>query len=180
MKRIDLLLFMATLAAAAGCGGGDTAANGAGPGTTDGGQTGGNRDASQCTALSPPGAILAWNDNGTPECATAITATRMTSTGQDFLEIVGGTSTGIPIGLTVVSYTSGLDGVYDCKSDAGLGSQYVDFVYVGTMVNCTITIVSPGVPGSTHAVGTFSAEFNATGGGTTIVSNGTFDTPVSP
>ena len=134
-------------------------------------------------ALSPAGAKLSWQDNGTPECAVAITAGRMTNPSQDFLEIVGGSGSGLGVALTVVAYASALGGTYNCKTDAGYASLYVDFVYTGvaglTLVDCTITITNAGTPGSANAAGTFSAVLTATGGGTTTITNGSFDTPVT-
>jgi len=176
--------------ATASCGGGGASADSGIQAEMDGAQAGGGTGgskreagASSCVALSPAGAKLAWEDNGTPECAVAITATRMTNASQDFLEIVGGTSVGIGVALTVVSYTSALAGTYACKSDAGATALYVDFVYTGTgagtLVDCTISIANSGSPGSENAVGTFSATFTSTSGGTTTITNGTFNTPVT-
>ena len=149
----------------------------------DGAQAGGGkRDAGpgSCLALSPAGAKLSWEDNGTPECAVVVIATHTTNASQDFLEIVSGGSTGLGIALTVVSYASPLGGTYNCKTDAGYTSQYVDFVYTGgILVDCTVTITNSGTPGSANAVGTFSAVFTVAGGGTTTITNGSFDTPVT-
>jgi hypothetical protein len=135
-----------------------------------------------CSAVSPPGAVFSWQDNGTAECGVVVEATRMTSPTQDFLEIVTGASTGLGVGLTVVAYGSTLEGTYYCKSDAGISSQYVDFVYTGPagiqLQNCTITIASPGMPGGMNAVGTFSAVLSTTAGATTTISNGVFNTPI--
>lgn len=182
---ITLVSITAALSISAGCGSGSGAGDG-----NDGGQvvTGGPRDAAStaCRALSPAGAVLSWQDNGTPECASAVVATRKTDSTQDFLEIVGGTSTGTGVGLSVVGYGSALGGTYTCKGDGGLvggaGSVYVDFVYTGKnaqLVDCTITIATPGTPGGANAVGTFSATLTATAGGTITIANGTYDTPVT-
>ena len=182
-KRIRLVLLSGALA---GCGGGGSSVDGGGQlGPIDGAQSvGGKRDAAvgSCVALSPAGAKVSWNDNGTSQCAVVVEATRVTNSSQDFLEIIGGTSTGVGLALTVVSYTSALGGTYNCKTDAGATSLYVDFVYTGTtastVLDCTITITNAGTPGSANAVGSFSATLS-TGGGTTTITQGIFDTPVS-
>ncbi len=53
----------------------------------------------------------------------------------------------------MVAYGSAIEGTYNCKSDAG-------------------------TPGSMNAVGTFSAVLTSATGGTTIISNGVFNTPI--
>ena len=195
MARQTYLVFICGLMlAAANCGGGgtvgDSGALGAQPGIdgaqAGGGTGGGKHDAaaSSCVALSPAGAKLSWEDNGTPECAVVVTASHTTNPSQDFLEIVGGTSVGLGLAITVASYTSALGGSYNCKTDAGAASLYVDFVYTGTvapvtLLDCTVTVTNPGKAGSANAVGTFSATFTSSGGGATSITHGTFDTPVT-
>jgi hypothetical protein len=183
MTKLSAFLLVA-LVAACGASSGNADAIGAGR-EGDGGLAGGTRkDAAggACSALSPPGAVFSWQDNGAPECAVVVEATRMTSATQDFLEIVTGTSSALGVGMTVVAYGSTLEGTYNCKSDAGISSQYVDFVYTGTagavLQNCTITIVNAGAPGSVNAVGSFSAVLSSTTGGTITISNGVFNTPI--
>ena len=96
MTRYSAHLLL-TLVAACGSSSGNADAISAGQGG-DGGVAGGTRkDAATgaCSALSPAGAVFSWQDNGTPECAVVVEATRMTSSTQDFLEIVSGTSTAL-------------------------------------------------------------------------------------
>jgi hypothetical protein len=171
---------------AEGCGGNGTVTDAAPGGGSDGSPGGsgpgsGLRDAAStaCVAMEPAGATMAWQDNGAPECALAITATRSSDSTQDFFEIIGATGAGVGLAITVVTYGSPLGGTYTCKSDGGIGSQYVDFVYPGTLLDCTVTIVNPGTPGVANAQGTFSATLTATAGGTSAISQGVFDTPVT-
>jgi hypothetical protein len=184
MKSVFLACIVAT-GLACGSSDGTDAGNGLGQPGMDGaviGIGGGQRDAATgaCAAVSPAGASVSWAENGAAQCAYVVVATRMTNASQDFLEIVGSTMAGVGMGLTVVTYASNLGGTYSCKSDAGIGSVYVDFVYPsGTVVDCTITITNPGTPGSANAVGTFSATVTATSGGTITISNGSFNTPVT-
>ncbi len=182
MMKFSALLFLPLVAA---CGSSSENADATSAGHEgDGGLAVGTRDAATgaCSAISPAGAVFSWQDNGTPECAVVVEATRMTSSTQDFLEIVTGTGTGVGVGITVVAYGSALEGTYNCKSDAGISSQYVDFVYTGRsglmLQDCTITIVSAGAPGGVNAVGTFSAVLTSATGGTTTISNGVFNTPI--
>jgi hypothetical protein len=177
LKTTALVLF----GILAGCGGGSATTGG-----PDGGGpivTGKDASAAACAALSPAGAVLSWQSNGTPECAVAITATVLASSSMNLLEVVGGSGSGLGVALTVTSYTGPLAGTYHCKTDAGVLDQYVDFVYTGTVstgavVDCAITIISPGVPGTANATGTFSATLSGSGG-TTLISNGVFNTPVT-
>jgi hypothetical protein len=178
-----LLTLFLSLFAACGSSSGNTDATNSDQG--DGGGAGGaRRDAAAgaCSALSPAGAVFSWQYNGTPECAVVVVATHMTSSTQDFFEIVTGGSNQLGVGLTVVAYGSPLGGTYDCKSDAGIMSQYVDFVFTGVpaiLQNCTITIASAGMPGSMNATGAFSAVLSTSTGGTITISNGVFNTPIA-
>jgi hypothetical protein len=182
MKSVYLVCFVLGGLACGGGGGtdaglGKTGADGAGSITT-----GGQRDAAAgaCVAASPAGASVSWVENGAAQCAYVVVATRTSNASQDFIEIVASTTSGVGIALTVVAYTSPLGGTYACKSDAGAGAVYVDFVYPsGTLVDCSITIITPGTPGSANAVGTFSATVSATSGGTLTITNGAFNTPVT-
>jgi len=186
MRMFILFPIIASIAAA--CGGGNgpgdagTAGHPGGGGGNGGITVGGKSDAAPgaCSAASPAGATMSWMDNGAAECAYLIVASRMTDSTQDFLEIIGSTTSGLGVGITVVSYGSPLGGTYHCKSDAGVLSVYVDFTYSGMLVDCTITITNPGEPGGANAVGTFSATLNPTGGGATSITNGIFNTPVTP
>jgi hypothetical protein len=182
VRNLLVLLGIASSSMACGSGGGTNDGGAVVQPVADGATARANADVATgaCSAITPLGASVSWLENGTAECAYVVVATRMTSASQDFLEIVASTTSGIGLALTVVSYASTLGGTYECKSDAGIASQYVDFVYPGSsLVDCTITITNPGAPGGANAVGTFSATLAATGGGTTTITRGTFNTPVT-
>ncbi|HEY4188310.1 MAG TPA: hypothetical protein VGP07_24765 [Polyangia bacterium] len=186
MKRSAIVL-MGALVLAAGCGSGSSGTPGGGRssglgGTSGGagGKSGGAGGATACVAVMPAGSSMSWVDNGTAECAYIIESGRTTDATQDFLEIIGATTGGLGFGLTVVSYTTPLAGVYHCSGSAP-GSQYVAVTYSGTQVDCTITVDNPGTPGGANATGSFSATFAVTGGTsvTTTVTSGLFDTAVT-
>jgi hypothetical protein len=184
--KTETALALGLIIAAAGCGSsGVTASDGGRGGTAGGGGAGGSgadgSGAGACVAFSPAGAKMSWLDNGTPQCAYLILATRMTSSSQDFLEIIASTNEGNGAGITVASYSGPLGGTYHCTDaivDGGLGPAYVNFTYPGTLVDCTITIENPGAVGGANATGSFSATLTAAAGGTTSVTSGSFDTPV--
>jgi len=168
------------LAAAAGCGSSGSSPDGGGAGH---GGTLGDGGAGSCTAVQPAGAKMSWVDDGTFQCALVIVTGRMTSSSQDFLEIIGSTSSGVGAGITVAASPGPLSGSYHCKNDGGAASGlFVDFVYTapqaGQIQDCTITIDNPGTPGTANARGSFSGTFTTTGGATKQITQGTFDTPV--
>jgi hypothetical protein len=175
------------LLGAAGCGSSGAGADGgghagSGPGGSSGGGSGGKGGAggSVCQPFVAGDGTMTWDDNGNAECGTITEATRMINATQDFIEIVGATTTGYGVAITVVSYSEGpLGGSYHCKNDAGISALYVDFVYHGTVQDCTITIDNPGGPGGAHATGSFSATAIGSDGGSIEVTNGVFDTPIT-
>ncbi|HVZ74012.1 MAG TPA: hypothetical protein VHJ20_16650 [Polyangia bacterium] len=181
MKKLARIILGVALAAA-GCGSSganaDGGSGGHGGGGGNGGGSGGNGGSAACAPIIPGDGVMTWNDDGVAECGTITIAGRMTSSSQDFIEIIGATTTGIGVGITVVRYGGTLGGTYNCKNDAGIGSLYVDFEYRGKFQDCTITIDNPGAPGGAHATGSFSGTFAGADGGTIEVTNGTFDTPV--
>jgi len=184
MKTALALGSILTLAVAAGCGSSGSTPDGGHGGTNGGGGAGGSGDggAASCSAIQPAGAKMSWMDDGTFQCALVIVTGRMTSSSQDFLEIIGSTSGGVGAGLTVNASPGPLSGTYHCKNDGGASGLFVDFVYTapqaGQLQDCTITIDAAGTPGSANARGSFSATFTTTGGGTKQITQGTFDTPV--
>jgi hypothetical protein len=174
--KIALALVLAV--AAVGCGS-STAKTDEGGGGSGGGSAGrgGAGGASACQPIIPGDGTATWDDDGVAECATLTEAGRMTSSSQDFIEVIGSTTTGVGIAFTVVSYTGLLGGTYHCKNDAGISALYINFLYRGTLEDCTITFDNPGQPGGVHASGSFSGTFSGDGG-TIDVTNGMFDTPV--
>jgi len=166
----------------AGCGSGSgkvgTGGTG-GAGAVSGTGGAGGSGAGTCQPLIPGDGTATWLANGVPQCATITIAAHDIATLSDTLEIIGSTTAGIGIGLTVSVYTGSLGGPYDCKADGGLGGPYVDFVYGGasSIVGCNITIDSAGAPGGAHATGSFSGTFDSASG-TITVTNGRFDTPI--
>jgi hypothetical protein len=194
MTRKAQIVWGLVLLAAAGCGssgagadGGGHAGGGAGGGGghaagggTGGGGGKGGAGGSLCQPIIPGDGTMTWDDNGNAECGTITEASRVTSTSQDFIEIIGASPTnGYSVGLTVVSYSEGpLGGPYHCKNDAGISALYVAFTYRGTVEDCTITFDNAGTPGGAHATGSFSATVIGPDGGSIEVTNGVFDTPL--
>jgi hypothetical protein len=187
--KVQIVLGLMLLAAA-GCGSSGAGADGGGHAggggaVAAGGSSGsggkGGAGGATCQPFIPGDGTMTWDDNGNAECGTITEASRVISTSQDFIEIIGASPTnGYGVGLTVVSYTEGpLGGTYHCKNDAGITALYIDFTYRGTVEDCTITIDNPGGPGGAHATGSFSATAIGSDGGSIEVTNGVFDTPIT-
>ena len=186
MKRLAGVAIIAVLVVGVGCGSSSPAGGGTGGG---GGKVASGTGGSSGSAGSGGGAcqpfiagdgIITWEADGVAECATATLASRMTSTGLDFLEIIGATyatQSSIGVGLTVSSTAGPLGGTYSCKGDAG-GANVIFTYTTGTVQDCTITIANPGTVGGAHATGTFSATV-VVGGASVQVTQGAFDTPVT-
>jgi hypothetical protein len=157
----------------------DARAGGGGPDAPSGG---GGADARPAADAPPFTGGMTWTDDGVPKVAIqqAIVTGRKMTDKQDFLEVVGADYdyTGISIAVSVQP-PAVLGGSYTCAAQ----SIVVVFTYVGssgsaTVNSCSIDITAPGVPGVSHAVGTFSAELTVDGKSKTI-SDGRFDVAVT-
>lgn len=186
MRGLTGFLMLGALTAAIGCGGsgspamdGTGGSGGKGASATGGSGASGGAGGGACQPFIAGDGIITWDEAGVAECATATLGMRMTSTGLDFLEIIGatfGTQSSIGIGLTVSSYVGPLGGTYSCKGDAT--AAYTSITYTtGTVQDCTVTITNPGAPGGAHATGTFSATV-VVAGASVQLTQGAFDTPV--
>jgi hypothetical protein len=171
-RRLGFALAAVLFGCALGCGSGGAAANIAVDGATG------------CPASFSPGASMGWQDDGKMECAQIVSATYEAGTASTSFSIVGSSSSGLGVSFGVAStaggvaiggsYSCGLSGNVDGTFDYEQGSTPPTFADT-----CSMTINSADGAGGTPATGTFSATLNLSGGGTKIISNGVFTTPVT-
>lgn len=186
MKTNERIALGLLLLAAIGCGSSGASPDGGGQGGSGGvagggGGKGGTGGSAVCQPLIAGDGTMTWDDNGAAQCGTITEASHVTSSSQDFIEIIGvSATTDYSVAFTVVSYTSALlGGTYHCKNDAGIAALYINFLYNrGTLEDCTVTIDNAGTPGGAHATGSFSATAVGPDGGAIDLTNGVFDTPV--
>lgn len=158
-----LALGATLLAGAAGCGS-------SAPSNTDGGGGGG---------ASGTGTI-SWQDDGVARHASFASASLVTSSGLQILQIAGGEGSGIGIAFGVSAKPAVGLGAFQCGlGDAG-GYPITSFSYTATGVDalyqsCMVDITALGAASGTRASGTFSAVLNKTGGGTKAITAGVFD-----
>lgn len=158
-----LALGATLLAGAAGCGS-------SAPGSPDGGGRGG----------ASGSGTLTWQDDGVSHQALFASATLVTSSGLQILQITGGEASGIGIAFGVSAKPAVGLGAFQCGlGDAG-GYPITSFSYTATGVDplyqsCMVGITALGATSGTRASGTFSAVLNKTGGGTKAITAGVFD-----
>lgn len=159
---LTCLALGATLfAGAAGCGSSSANSPGGGGGGASGNGT------------------LTWQDDGVAHQAPFATASLVSSSGLQILQITGGEASGIGIAFGVSAKpTVGL-GVFQCGPAAG-GYPITSFSYTATGVaplyeSCTVSITALGAARGESASGTFSAVLDKTGGGTKAITAGIFN-----
>lgn len=157
-----LALGAALFAGAAGCG--SSAAS-----TPDGSGQGGTSGS----------ATLSWQDDGVAHQALTASASLVTSSGFQILQIAGGEASSIGIAFGVTSNSTVGTGSFQCGPAAG-SFPITSFSYTATGVealyqSCTVSITALGAAKGEHASGTFSAVLNKTGGGTKAITAGVFD-----
>jgi hypothetical protein len=180
-------------ALAAGCGnrgelsnGGDGAAGTAAAGTGGGGGTnavdgtGAGGGAQAVDSGSAP-AMLSWNEGATVFEADRPTASRVKTASSDALQ-VGAKASGVSLGLGVFAVASTLrTGTCDCGDDTFVASvTYVGGgAASGVPLSCSVAITAIGETGA-RAAGTFSATLPLDDGTMKVITNGTFDIPLTP
>ena len=157
-----LALGVALFAGAAGCG-----SNAAG--TPDGGGGGG----------ASGNGTISWQDDGVAHQAISATASLVTSSGLQILQIAGGEASGVGIAFGVSSNSTVGTGSFQCGAAAG-GFPITSFSYTATGVeplyqSCTVSITALGAAKGERASGSFSAVLNKTGGGSKAITAGIFD-----
>jgi hypothetical protein len=162
----SLALLAALLLPAVACGGG----GGGGPGGSGG--TGGGMIAG--------GGTLTWLDDGVRHNATVGSAAFVHSAMMDLLQMSGGEPTGIGISFGVAATPPLGPTTVPCNMTGT--RPFVSFSYTGTEPvwdSCSVTVSTLVLTGTTRVTGVFEAVFPKTGGGTTTLSSGTYDLPLT-
>jgi hypothetical protein len=129
---------------------------------------------------APGTGTISWQDDGVAHHTSFASASLVTSSGLQILQIAGGEASGVGIALGVSAKPAVGTGTFQCGvGDAG-GYPIVSFSYTATGVDplyqsCTVSITALGAAKGEHATGTFSAVLNKTGGGTKALTAGAFD-----
>jgi len=158
----------ALLCGGAGCGssGGSTSRDGSG-----GGGSSGN--------------TISWQDDGAAHATAFGTASLVTSSGLQILQVAGGEASGIGIAFGVTSKPRVGLGTFQCGIAAdGGGYPITSFSYTATGVDplyqsCTVAVTALGAASGERASGTFSAVLTKTAGGTKAITAGVFDLPLT-
>jgi hypothetical protein len=159
----------ALLCAGAGCGSG-------GSGTLRDGSGGGGGSSGTGT--------LSWQDDGAAHATMFGTASLVTSSGLQILQIAGGEASGIGIAFGVSAKLAVGLGTFQCGPGANAGYPITSFSYTATGVDplyqsCTVSVTALGAADGEHASGTFSAVLTKTAGGTKAITAGVFDLPLN-
>jgi hypothetical protein len=161
-RKANIALAAALLCAiSAGCG--------------SGGGTSGDAGVNHDTGSLPGVGTFTWKEGGTTHSAQFATASIITMANLELLEIAAGDpNVGIALAVSVQPPPI-TTGPYACG-----GSNYpiVSFSYTGASgqnQTCMINLTSVGTTTGSHVVGTFSASFALTAGGTKTITDGQFD-----
>jgi hypothetical protein len=166
-----LALAAALSAGEAGCGSG-----GGGPSTDAGGHGG--------SGGTPGSGIISWQDDGVAHQTTFATASLVTSSGIQILQVAGGEASGIGIAFGVSAMPTVQLGAFQCGPAAGGGYPITSFSYTANGVDplfdsCTISVSALGAADGERASGAFSAVLTKTAGGTKAITAGVFNVPLN-
>lgn len=123
---------------------------------------------------------ISWQDDGVAHRTLFASASLVTSSGLQILQIAGGEASGVGIAFGVSAKPAVGLGAFQCGlGDAG-GYPITSFSYTATGVDplyqsCMVSVTTLGAASGARASGTFSAVLNKTGGGTKAITAGVFD-----
>jgi hypothetical protein len=164
-----------------------------GTGTSVGTQEGGTTGSSGTGTTSCAGSAVVWKDDGVTHCASTSEAILGTNTTLNPLDGGPLVETSLELVTTqgataytfgfIVTTSGALDGSYDCAPSPTSAVEITDDeigVYSTTVVSCSLTVtLTPTDAGATIATGTFSALLKVSDGGTKMLTDGTFNLPVT-
>ena len=136
------------------------------------------RGAADAPAVNCP---LMWLEDGVPRCAPVPIGVFNPSKTDDTLDIAG---VDISSGGTGIDFlVSGADPfavpqTFTCENPQPHSiaeMTYTPPLKSGTATSCTVTVTQIGAVGGAHAQGTFSGVIAIDGGGTHVITNGSFD-----
>jgi hypothetical protein len=161
---------LALAAGAAGCGSTHGGARGGGGGGGGGG--------------TPGNGTISWQDDGVAHETAFATASLVTSSGIQLLQVAGGEAGGIGIAFGVSGKPTIELGAFPCGPAAGGGYPITSFSYTADGVDplfdsCTVSISALGAADGESAAGAFSAVLTKTAGGTKAITAGVFNVPLN-
>jgi hypothetical protein len=180
-----------------GCGSSSSAGTATPSGTQEGGTIGssgaGTTGSSGSGTSSCAGSAVVWKDDGVTHCASTSEAILGTNTTLNPLDGGPLVETSLELVTTqgatpytfgfIVTSSGALGGSYDCTASPTSVVQitYDEIgVYSTTVVSCSLTVtLTPTDAGATVAAGTFSALLKLSDGGTKMLTDGTFNLPVT-
>jgi len=127
---------------------------------------------------------LTWQDDGTAHQALFASATLVTSSSLQILQIAGGEAGGIGIALGVSAKPAVTLGTSQCGPGASSGYPITSFSYTAGGVDplyqsCMVSIATLGAANGERVTGSFSAVLTKTAGGTKAITAGAFDIPLN-
>jgi hypothetical protein len=188
MKRIGWLLGAGLHLA--GCSSTSTPSTGNVPDTGVGGRDG---SAGTTTGSSCTGSPVVWKEDGTTHCASTAEAILGSNTTlnpfdggpvvETSLEVVVEQNDTRDTFSFIVTSSLPLGGTYDCTPGptSVVELTYEDLgLFSTSVVSCSVSVtLTPTDAGTFVTTGTFSAQLTVSDGGTKILSDGTFDLPVT-
>ena len=127
---------------------------------------------------------LTWQDDGTAHQALFASATLVTSSSLQILQIAGGEAGGIGIAFGVSAKPAVALGTFQCGPGASSGYPITSFSYTAGGVDplyqsCMVSIATLGAANGERVTGSFSAVLTKTAGGTKAITAGAFDIPLN-
>jgi hypothetical protein len=127
---------------------------------------------------------LTWQDDGTAHQALFASATLVTSSGLQILQMAGGEAGGIGIAFGVSAKPAVALGTFQCGPGASSGYPITSFSYTADGVDplyqsCMVSIATLGAASGERVTGSFSAVLTKTAGGTKAITAGTFNIPLT-
>jgi hypothetical protein len=165
-----LALAAALSAGVAGCGSGNGGKS-TGSGGSGGGGTSGN-------------GTISWQDDGVAHQTSFASASLVTASGLQLLQIAGGEPSGIGIAFGVSAMPTVVRGAFQCGPAAGGGYPITSFSYTADGVDplfqsCMVSIDVLGAADGESVSGAFSAVLSKTAGGTKAITAGEFNVPLN-
>jgi hypothetical protein len=147
------------------------------------GGSGTSRDGSGGDGSSGSG-TLSWQDDGAAHATTFGTASLVTSSGLQILQVAGGEASGIGIAFGVSAKPAVGLGTFQCGLGTAAGYPITSFSYTAPGVDalyqsCTVSVTALGAADGERATGSFSAVLTKTAGGTKAITGGVFDLPLN-
>jgi hypothetical protein len=132
-----------------------------------------------CGGSTGGGAGMSWVDGGSRRTATFASGARTISSMTDLFQVTGSEPSGTALSLGVAMVPPLVPGTYAC----GVTQTRTVTTFASNDSNvfegCTIGVASIGATTGEHVTGTFSGTLTLMGGGRRVITDGTFDVPLT-